>query len=237
MVGLRDQLVGTATRSSVRGPRHPAAFAAAERELRRLKFVPNSWWRLEPVFQAKADAQRARTGREFRSPRVSQTSLGFAVSNGYPASHEELDRFMESRLPGTAAHGPADWEGRSWARLEGCASIDIKTMQSLEWLVSFQITGWHLRWPAELTGDLDVTIFADCSEEGAWTLHCVLGSARGAAVQVIQLVQRAEMSGRWFMRCPILGTDHAQLYLRDGVFASSKAQRLRYSSQLPNSAL
>lgn len=35
----------------------------------------------------------------------------------------------------------------------------------------------------------------------------------------------------WVFRCPVLGTRHDILFLRDGQFASAKAQRLVHASQ------
>jgi hypothetical protein len=46
-------------------------------------------------------------------------------------------------------------------------------------------------------------------------------------LQVIELVQ----GGRWYMRCPILGTRHDLFFYREGKFASPKANRLVHRSQ------
>jgi hypothetical protein len=56
-----------------------------------------------------------------------------------------------------------------------------------------------------------------CREEGS----------NAPELQVVELVQ----GGRWYMRCPILGTRHDLFFYREGKFASPKANRLVHRSQ------
>jgi hypothetical protein len=208
----------------------------ARLELLRLGFIPNSWWSLEQVFSKKAAATLAQAKRKHRAAREDRVSFSRAIENGRPATEGELARYRDEAQrsearPSASLPSPH----RPPATLEQQAFIDLKPLHMMGWLAPGQLTGWHLAWSAELTGFDDILMFVDLRDEAAMKLRLEFAfSGRGVrAHQTISLVRRPSMPGRMFLQCPILGTTHRMLFLRDGLFASAKAQRLRHLSQAP----
>jgi hypothetical protein len=208
----------------------------ARLELLRLGFIPNSWWSLEKVFNEKAAATLAQAKRKHRAPREDSVSFSRAIENGRPATEGELARYRDEASRAEARLSvPFPRTNRPPATLEQHAFIDLKPLHLMGWLAPGQLTGWHLAWSSELTGFEDLLMFVDLRDEASMKLHLEFSpSGRGGrAHQTIPLVRRPSMRARTFLRCPVLGTTHRLLFLRGGLFASAKAQRLRHLSQAP----
>lgn len=234
MLKLRDSLVGTASRPRARGKKRQTAFEAARRELARLKFIPNSWWSLQSVFEEQAAAARSQIRRRHRAPRDQCLFLSRAIADGYPADEEELAHYA-TQQPNLAAvpRGPLVTDECLPVTLEQHASIEVKELKSRGWLSPGRIVGWHLGWPSELTSWGDILMIIDTRDEHSMFIQLEY-SADGQSRPVHQQIRvrrRPSMPGRLFLECPVFGTTHQSLFLRHGLFASARAQGLRHRSQ------
>ena len=233
MLALRDLLVGTASLRPLRGARRQKALEEVARELSRLEFVPNSWWDLEQVFDEEAMVQRLRTSSERRSVRDKTTSLRHAMGCGRSTYPGEVGAW--TRPDAVVVSSEALLQARgvdpSIERLERHAYIDVATLRSGNLLVPGRPRGWVLAWPPQLTAGHDIFMLVDTTNPDAIALKLQLSRGDHCVIQDIRLRERVAMPGRLFLECPLLHTLHGRLYLRDGFFASAKAQQLAYRSQ------
>lgn len=235
MSEIRDSLIGAPGRKLARGNRYEVAFEKARFELERLRMIPNSWWRLEPVFESAAlDARLQRRGAQ-RSPRPFETTLDYAIRCGADAGHDESKRYQAGGLAERISHNLTELRptGCVQARLEDHAFISLKPLREQNWLEPGYIIAYRLKWPRELTDKTDILMIVDTREPSPRLVFEFSREALSAPYhQTILIVSKPSMPGREFLVCPITGRESQQLFLRDGFFASRIAHSLKHRSQL-----
>jgi hypothetical protein len=227
-----DGLTGTPARRPSKGKLKQQQLLAVRKELLRLGFIPNFWGDLGEVLNADVTKTEAAQRRPMRAPRPEMVTLAWAIDHGARADSEwptvVVDRSSSRMLLKRHTGDPH----RPSATLEEAASIDIATIRGRGWLDSGKVC-WNLGWPLELTGRDNLVLVADARQAGHPQLRVEFsgGTHIRPMRQTIDIVERDGMPGRLFMKCPALGTLHGRLYLRDGFFASAKAQRLIHRSK------
>ena len=234
MGDLRDAIRGTSVQKPARGARRRELLSEVKAELDLLGILPNTWIDLEPEFEREGEIIQRSTRRQERSRRPQETTLGYAIQCGRMANHDaEVVRYRTSGVvpPSTPNIGHAARAERPLAALEDYPCIDLKTIRARGWLDAGYLVAWHLRWPAELCESAEILMFIDMRSDPALYFEFSKKGQPPAYHQGIPIVSRSTMPGRSFLRCPVLGTEHQQLFLRDGYFASQAAHRLQYRSQ------
>jgi hypothetical protein len=93
----------------------------------------------------------------------------------------------------------------------------------------------QLVWPEHVSGGVaSFAVFVELrrGRKPTLTIQSSLGIGRGLTCQVLDIVEAQPNTPlRWYLVCPLSGRHCDALFLRDGVFASAKAQRLIYRSQ------
>lgn len=231
MLRVHESLVGSPDRGPSRGTKFRAALAVARSELHRLTLVPNPWWDLESVLVAQARKDRAKSRRRLRAPRAGEIGFGWAIEHG-GAAHDHR-RWAEMHLSAVSILSAEQAKSRARAIIEDHAYINLSALEARGWLDSRGHRTRQLAWPRALTG-FDWIMLALAPAKGKTeTIRFILSRDRLARPQeqVISLVERPNMPGRRFLQCPVRGTPHDRLYLRDGFFASAPAHKLDHRSR------
>lgn len=119
---------------------------------------------------------------------------------------------------------------RALLKLEECAALDARVLSRIWASGGAALT--TLVWPAGMEDATQFVLAADFREGSAPSVGICRLSPNGPGFQSLT-VEAAGLykPGNWVFRCPVLGTRHDVLFLRDGQFASAKAQRLVHASQ------
>ncbi len=229
---VKNRLLGLEGTPKARGSNRRALVAAARKIPLALKMAPE----LYPIVKAVDDEESLETARAHRSRRQDGPfSTEAAIRRGASLGIHESDaqartllRLIPMRPVEQLDHTVL--RQRPLRRLEGAATLNARVMGRL-----WDKTGaWMsvLAWPASaMEGFKHWELATDFSDPAGQLLIRGAGLQR-SSVQVIQTLPAGayKPNNRVFV-CPVLGTRHDVLYLRDGLFASAKAQRLIHASQ------
>ncbi len=119
---------------------------------------------------------------------------------------------------------------RPLIKLESCAALDARVVSRIWSATKASLT--TLIWPKGMEGTTQFVLVADFSVQLAPIVGLSRQNPDGRSFQSLS-VEPAGLykPGNWVFLCPVLATRHDVLFLRDGLFASAKAQRLVHASQ------
>lgn len=119
---------------------------------------------------------------------------------------------------------------RALIKLERCPALDARVLSRIWAGGGASLT--TLVWPAGMEDATQFLLAADFSDASAPSVGLCRLSPGGPGFQSLTVEAAGPYKpGNWVFRCPVLGTRHDVLFLRDGQFASAKAQRLVHASQ------
>ncbi len=119
---------------------------------------------------------------------------------------------------------------RPLRKLEDAAALDARVL-SRNWSAA-RSTLTTLIWPEGMEGATQFVLAADFRDRSAPSVGLCRLSSEGLGFQILAVEPAGSYKpGNWVFLCPVLGTRHDVLFLRDGLFASAKAQRLIHASQ------
>lgn len=194
---------------------------------------------VQNVVAAEEVRRRRARRRPYRSHRHAgpmSTAAAFAYSESGVSFGSAL-AWMEPTLARAAAEGPtrpaSEQEQRPVRILEEFAALDMRALNRI-WPDQEKLWVAGLRWPAPAMCGAERIVFAVDVRNDASPILLVRSvfSQAPPVEQVIEL--RPAHPGappRWFLVCPVTGQKCDILFLRDGYFASAKAQRLVHRSQ------
>jgi hypothetical protein len=129
--------------------------------------------------------------------------------------------------------GPLDraaLAARPLRKLEDSAALDARVLSRI-WTAT-QSTLATLKWPGDMGGATLFVLAADFRDRSAPSVGLCRLSPDGPGFQILAVEPAGPYKpDNWVFLCPVLGTRHDVLFLRDGLFASAKAQRLIHASQ------
>ncbi|WGM48087.1 hypothetical protein KOAAANKH_02976 [Brevundimonas sp. NIBR10] len=230
---IRNRLMGLEGLPKVRGARRRALVKKAQA-------IP--WGtRVFPELDAiaveidRVDGKRvARAYRSKRSDSPYSTEVALRLAQRHELAPTELGAAeLLNRLghDGLAAAHNVAVPGRPLRKLESVPALDARVLSRL-WARD-RVWSTALAWPDMATGAVSIWWLATDLRDQA----CLIAGIRpfgsnDADVQRLELRQAgAYKPNNLVFVCPILGTRHDILYLRDGFFASAKAHRLVHASQ------
>lgn len=232
LLRMRDRLLGLDGRGPARGRNRERLIDG----LRKEPLIQLRWPELDEAFWNASQKQARTESRPLRSShRSSHASTAAALKAGQPAAAVDLDPYLT--LPSAALNNrlplPSGYPRQlPVAILEGHPSLDIGVLGAFLRPLEFELCGHFLRWNDQ-AGNLLCEMLAIFDLRSPDQPLLSLQSPDGAHFhlqQLIRLFPRAS-DRRWYMECPILGTRHDLLFLRDGDFASAKGNRLVHRSQ------
>ena len=245
---LSDQLTGSGVSKRATGERRrrvayeldritaagwfPSLAREGERALYEVLDGDNEGDELEPQPRAKP-----------RPPRSDQRASGYSTAAALERGRnlhyrwaeddilEELSESIETLgwgLP-PARPWPTAFSQRPIAILEDHPALDVRVLTQAGLAVMDEIHAAVLQWPH----GPPVLLVADLREPDEAYLLLVHRFPNGETKEeVIPLIPSwANHRARWYLRCPADGARRDLLFLRDGVFAGARAQRLVHRSQ------
>ena len=229
---LKNRLLGLEGAPKARGNNRRALVAAARKMPLALQTAPE----LYPISKTADDEESLQTARAYRSRRQEGPfSTEAAIRRGAKLGvHESVTQAKTLlRLNPMQPVKQLDLtmlRQRPLRRLEFAAALDARILGRLwdkagPWMTV-------LAWPAAaMEGFSYWELATDFSDPARHMLIRGVGLPR-SNVQVLQTRPAgAYKPNNRVLVCPVLGTRHDILYLRDGLFASARAQRLIHASQ------
>ncbi len=234
---LRDSL-----RRAHAGGRDAAAWEALA-ELRRLidhlGHIPDPLveWQVEGLVAWGAKRSAAVRRNSLRSKHPEARTLAQAIATGYPARGSvELGIYVTRPQRNSVAEviDALRIATRSVAAQDDHLALDIPTLRSASLMAPGKVRGHILNLP-RLVAEADRALMVVDLKRPIPGVDLLVLRPDGTPVQSqsLQIVPRPNMPNRRFLVCPILGSTHARLFFRDGVFACAAAHKLKQRSQLP----
>lgn len=224
---LADRVLGLDGMEPARGKKRQAAMHA-------LSGVALSEDRREAIERVQFDSQRRRSLSQPRSPRPRNGAMsvmagvrGFAPAVFTPLEQNIL--FLKHR---SAGEHPVFAEPETPAFIEDHPCIDLRSLYELTPADGERVIG--LRWNVPAIRHINCAIAVRRGGKLPAPLHVQISfiDQRKPVFQVIQVVEAPLARGqRLRMMCPVNGTQHDQLYIRNAYLASAKAHRLVNRSQ------
>lgn len=179
----------------------------------------------------KAAARRFRSTRK-RGPCSTEAAAAGGEAQPYRGVCSNDPRGMLAIIRGHRHQAPdrAALSARPLLRLEDRPALDARVV-SRTWATA-KSTLTTLVWPMSMEGARQFVLAADFSDPSAPSVGLCRLSPDGPGFQSLTVEAAGPYKpGNWVFVCPVLGTRHDMLFLRDGLFASAKAQRLVHASQ------
>lgn len=231
--GILARLEGTDGRGRSRGwPR--------KRAIHRLRTHPDR--RNYPPaaqFLKEEDAREAALAARKASKRPAENLLSLNlemstrryISSALLREHAQLTPDQLEAISQSDVSIPPD---RNWAVLEDHARLDVREVLGW-WESNDKVVSAHdVICPALAKEDLAMVLILDKSqaERPFLMVHLRSGERRLPSPQLIHIRKPTSSRPRWNLVCPVTHSCHDILFLRDGLFASRKAQRLKHRGQL-----
>jgi hypothetical protein len=185
--------------------------------------------------QKGREKARKREGRETQHD--PELCTAEALARGTPTTppqsvHPRLET-SALYIDGALEPYPPSLKGEDLGIVERHASLDIRILSKVWKKTGQKRWGHTLEWPPALRiSEMDISIELE-DEADPHMLVVKQPKSMSKTVQKIRLRSQATASGgtRWFFICGLSGKPCELLYLRNGFFASSQAQRLVHQSQ------
>lgn len=231
---IRARLLGLDGTPKARG-------ANRTRLLAELRSIPFGTWHIPEAEFMVADydhAKRLEAAKPYRSrratsPRSTEAALEAGLSDPFLGSDSTMAPFL---LKEAASSHPSQLDNDALSKrplkvLESTAALDARVLSKL--LSRDRPWCGTLIWPAPaMEGATRFVLVADLKDRHDPRLAIKRTGPAGSSWQILR-VQRASdyKPNNLVFICPVLGTRHDVMFLRDGFFASPKAQRLIHRSQ------
>lgn len=206
-----------------------------EDHLTREGYVSRPVMPLADYVDQQVAAEEAAKRQEMRHHRQEGLTLAKALREGRPIEGDELRALARyagshSAPVGERARSPGQ---RRRAAQHNHLCLDLKSLRSAGMLQPSCTVGRLIDLPGSSGPSVKAAVVVDLGRERSH-ISVVFFGQRGssARTQLISLQIEENLTRRFRLICPIAGTRHDQLFLRDGYFASAAVQRVMPTSQL-----
>lgn len=107
------------------------------------------------------------------------------------------------------------------------ARLDVRSLDHAGLFEVDDLHGAALRWDRSSTGVINYVLMAADFRDAYHPFLLILSRDTYDRVDHLQIISIEYCAGRWYFRCPISGSRRTTLYLREGLFGSDKALKLR----------